>query len=154
MASKKDEKNPWIQAYRSQVNLIETYPENIQLIDTDCNGENKLVIAEMKKRLAFYKGTLIDWETKLPSQPSAMCCFYMEVPKSKNVPLICVACDKYIFMYKNRKKYMRLNMPHRTVSSQELAMWRDYNGESEGTLILPNSYRSQHIPYGFEFPKE
>ena len=45
-----DPKNPWIKAYRSQVNLLETYPQNISLIDTDNNGENKLVIAEFKKR--------------------------------------------------------------------------------------------------------
>ena len=39
-------KNPWIKAYRSQVNLLETYPENIRLVDTDLTGENKLIIAE------------------------------------------------------------------------------------------------------------
>ena len=76
------EKTPWIKAYRSQVNLLETYPENIKLIDTETNGDNKLVIAEFKKRLAFYKGTQIDWETKLPSQPSSMCHFTIEIDKN------------------------------------------------------------------------
>lgn len=146
------DKNPWIKAYRSQVNVLETYPENIQLVDTENNGENKLIVAEQKKRLAFYKGTLIEWETKLPAQPSALGYYYVEVPKSKNIPIIAVACEKYIFMYKNRKKYIRLSMPTKNVTSHELSLWKEYNGDPEGLntfLMALNTLKNNGVQLSY-----
>ena len=151
--SNKEDKNPWIKAYRSQVNVLETYPENIALVDTENNGENKLIVAEQKKRLAYYKGTLIEWEERLAAQPSALGCFYMEVPKSKNIPIIAVACEKFIYSFKKKQNFIRLEMPHRSVTSSELALWKEYNGDDEGLntfLMALNSLKNNGVTLSYQ----
>ena len=48
------------------------------------------------------------------------------------VPIICVASEKFLYQFKLRKKYMKLIIDYKQMSNEEFALWRNYNGDSEG----------------------
>ena len=75
----------WIDAYKSVTNQLDTYPNNIDLIDFDGIGENKIVVGEFSGQLSIYKGATIDWQTQLPEEINAVGQFLMSVGKSSRL---------------------------------------------------------------------
>lgn len=75
----------WIDAYKSVTNQLDTYPNNIDLIDVDGIGENKIVVGEFSGQLSIYKGATIDWQTQLPEEINAVGQFLMSVGKSSSI---------------------------------------------------------------------
>lgn len=77
-----------------------------------------------------------------------MGCFYVEAFQSNNIPIICVACDKSILMFRNRKKYLKVDLANRTVTNHEIQLWKDYNGDPEGLntfLMALNSLKNDGV---------
>ena len=71
----------------------------------------------------------------------------------ENVPIISVACDKSILMFKKRKKYLKVDLPHRTVTNHEILLWKEYNGEAEGLntfLMALNSLKNDGVQLGYQ----
>jgi hypothetical protein len=73
----------WIDAYKSVINQLNTYPNNIDLIDVDGSGENKLAVAEFSNMISIYKGTNVEWQYQLPDQPTCVGQFYQHSGKSR-----------------------------------------------------------------------
>lgn len=66
------EQSLWIDAYKSVTNQLDTYANNVDLVDIDENGEQKLVVADFPGMITIYKGVNIDWQTQFPDSISAV----------------------------------------------------------------------------------
>jgi hypothetical protein len=85
--SSENPSNIWIDAYKSVINQLNTYPNNIDLIDVDGSGENKLAVAEFSNMISIYKGTNVEWQYQLPDQPTAVGQFNQSTGKSSLLSL-------------------------------------------------------------------
>jgi Ciliary BBSome complex subunit 1 len=75
----------WIDAYKSVTNQLDTYSNNIELVDIDENGENKLVVADFPGMITVYKGVNVDWQTQLPDSISAVGQFQASLNKNSSL---------------------------------------------------------------------
>lgn len=71
----------WIDAYKSVTNQLNTYPNNIEMIDIDQVGENKLVVGEFSGQLTVYKNTHVDWQTHFADEISSVSQFNVSFSK-------------------------------------------------------------------------
>ena len=51
-------------------------------------------------------------------------------------------------MFRNRKKYLKVDLANRTVTNHEIQLWKDYNGDPEGLntfLMALNSLKNDGV---------
>ena len=74
-------KSPWINAWKDPVIGVKAYSQSIQLSDLRGDGDFKLVVGGLEKKLVAYKGASLDWETQVSDTPIAVASFYAETSK-------------------------------------------------------------------------
>ena len=87
MTSQQDSKNPWLHAWHDPLAGLKTMTSCVRLGDLMGDGDSKLCICDVDKKLKVYKGTSLMVEYSLLDSPVAMCMIYTELGVVRNLKL-------------------------------------------------------------------
>jgi len=99
------------------------------LADLHAEGDYRLIMVDIKKRIRIYKGTTIQWEQKLLDTPCAVQCFYHEVA-SPPIPTLAVASGHQVFIYRYMRPYLKFTLPPIEVDPAEIDVWKELQKEA------------------------
>jgi Bardet-Biedl syndrome 1 protein len=125
----------WLNAWHDPVANIKAFSQHIDLADLYGDGDHKLLIADIDKKLKVFKGTSIVSEHVLLEIPVALCCFYMDQNNPPS-PAVAVASGANIFIYKNLKPYYKFSLPPLHVENLEIEVWNDLKADKIGLLLV------------------
>eukprot|EP00026_Physarum_polycephalum_P004109 Phypoly_transcript_04126.p1 GENE.Phypoly_transcript_04126~~Phypoly_transcript_04126.p1 ORF type:complete len:331 (+),score=40.13 Phypoly_transcript_04126:151-1143(+) len=114
----------WLNAWRDPVATLKAYSSHIELADLHSDGDYKLVVADLDKKLKIFKGTSLVLEHALLEIPVAVCCYYMDLSMPP-APVIAVAAGSHIYIYRSLKPFYKFTLPSPFVEAQEQAVWDD-----------------------------
>ena len=85
-------KSPLLHAWHDPLAGIKAHSGCVRLADLNCDGDSKLCICDLEKKLKVYKGTSLVVEYAILDTPVAMCITHMEaslvkqsIPLEKNI---------------------------------------------------------------------
>merc|ERR1719333_152670 len=117
-------KSPWLDAWHDPVAGMTCYSSFMCLADLHAEGDHRLIMVDLKKRIRIYKGTTIQWEQKLMDAPCAVQCFYHEVA-SPPIPTLAVASGHQVFIYRYMRPYLKFTLPPIEVDPVEQEIWEE-----------------------------
>lgn len=123
-SDEKPRKSPWLDAWHDPVAGMVCYSPFMCLADLHADGEHRLIMVDLKKRIRIYKGTTIQWEQKLLDVPCAVQCFYHEVA-TPAIPTLAVASGHQVFIYRYMRPYLKFTLPPLDVDPSELEIWEE-----------------------------
>eukprot|EP00933_Yihiella_yeosuensis_P026875 TRINITY_DN20867_c0_g1_i1.p1 TRINITY_DN20867_c0_g1~~TRINITY_DN20867_c0_g1_i1.p1 ORF type:complete len:617 (-),score=119.82 TRINITY_DN20867_c0_g1_i1:152-1942(-) len=126
----KKKKSPWLDAWNDPVAGMSCYSSFICLSDLSADGDHRLIMVDMKKRIRVYKGTTIQWEQKLPDIPCAVQTFYHEVA-SPPLPTLAIASGNRVLIYRYMRPYMKYTLPAIEVDPREAAIWEELEQDGD-----------------------
>jgi len=115
-------KSPWLDAWHDPVAGMSCFSSFMCLADLHADGDHRLIMCDLKKRMRVYKGTTIQWEQKLLDLPCSVQCFYHEVA-SPPIPTLAVASGHQVFIYRYMRPYLKFTLPPIDVDSAEVEVW-------------------------------
>jgi hypothetical protein len=68
-------------------------------VDLNGDGDHKLLVGDMDKKLKVYKGTALISEHALLDVPVSICIFYPDV-QAPRTPAVAAAAGSYVFIYR------------------------------------------------------
>jgi len=92
--------------------------------DLHADGDNRLVMVDLQKRVRIYKGTSIQWQQKLLDVPTAVQCVYHEVSQPP-IPTVAIASGECIYIYRYLRPYLKFTMPQIELDPQEVDVWAE-----------------------------
>ncbi len=118
-------KSPLLHAWHDPLAGIKAHSACVKLADLNCDGDSKLCICDLDKKLKVYKGTSLIVEYAILDTPVAMCITYTETSlvnsifnKSKTtliscypqprIPSIAVAAGSHVFIYRQLRPYRKV----------------------------------------------
>mmetsp|Transcript_53719 Transcript_53719/g.166806 ORF Transcript_53719/g.166806 Transcript_53719/m.166806 type:complete len:595 (+) Transcript_53719:121-1905(+) len=122
-------KGPWLDAWHDPVAGMSCFSSFMCLADLHAEGDHRLIMVDLKKRIRIYKGTTIQWEQKLLDAPCAVQCFYHEVA-TPPIPTLAVASGHQVFIYRCMRPYLKFTLPPIEIDPAELEVWRELQKES------------------------
>ncbi|CAE7590337.1 Bbs1 [Symbiodinium pilosum] len=117
-------KSPWLDAWYDPVAGMSCYSSFLCLADLAADGDHRLVMVDMKKRIRMYKGTTIQWEHKLPDVPCAVQSFYHEAGHPP-IPTLAVASGHRVLIFRNMRPSMQYRLPPLEIDPIEKDIWKD-----------------------------
>merc|ERR1719326_859344 len=127
-AGEKQKKSPWLDAWHDPVAGMSAYSSFMCLADLHADGDHRLIMVDLKKRIRIYKGTSIQWEQKLLDVPCAVQCFYHEVA-SPPIPTLTVASGHQVFIYRYMRPYLKFTLPPVDIDPVEEEIWSEVRKE-------------------------
>mmetsp|Transcript_100526 Transcript_100526/g.260158 ORF Transcript_100526/g.260158 Transcript_100526/m.260158 type:complete len:591 (-) Transcript_100526:50-1822(-) len=122
-------KSPWLDAWHDPVAGMSCFSSFMCLADLHAEGDHRLIMCDLKKRMRIYKGTTIQWEQKLLDLPCAVQCFYHEVA-SPPIPTLAVASGHQVFIYRYMRPYLKFTLPPIEVDPAEVDVWNEFKKDS------------------------
>ncbi|KAL3268342.1 hypothetical protein HHI36_007458 [Cryptolaemus montrouzieri] len=119
----------WLDAHFDRSANLNTLPRNAILSNVAGDGENRLIIVDLKLerdtrcRLKVYKGTLVAADTVLPDVPSSIISFYHD-RLNPRTPVVGVGCVNDLLMFKNNKPFFKYSLPGLPVLPAEYDTWK------------------------------
>lgn len=104
-------KSPWLDAWHDPVAGMSCFSSFMCLADLHAEGDHRLIMVDLKKRMRIYKGTTIQWQQQLLDIPCAVQCFYHEVA-TPPIPTLAVASGHQVFIYRYMRPYLKFTLPH------------------------------------------
>merc|ERR1719335_1244667 len=111
-----------------------SYSPHLCTADLHADGEHRLIMVDLKKRIRIYRGTTIQWEQKLLDVPCSVQCFYHEVA-SPPVPTLAVASGHQVFIYRYMRPYLKFTLPPVEIDPTEQEIWDEVKKESITTQV-------------------
>lgn len=81
-------KSPILHAWHDPLANVKAHSSCIALADLNCDGDSKLCICDLDKKLKVYKGTNLVVEYAILDTPIAMCITYTEQSLVSDLPLL------------------------------------------------------------------
>lgn len=128
-AEPEKKKSPWLDAWHDPVAGMSCYSSFLCLADLVADGDHRLVMVDMKKRIRMYKGTTIQWEHKLPDVPCAVQAFYHEVGNPP-IPTLAVASGHRVLIFRNMRPSMQYRLPPIEIDPVESQIWEEMDQDS------------------------
>ncbi|CAL1173642.1 unnamed protein product [Cladocopium goreaui] len=128
-AEPEKKKSPWLDAWHDPVAGMSCYSSFLCLADLVADGDHRLVMVDMKKRIRMYKGTTIQWEHKLPDVPCAVQAFYHEVGNPP-IPTLAVASGHRVLIFRNMRPSMQYRLPPIEIDPVESQIWEEMGQDS------------------------
>mmetsp|Transcript_80632 Transcript_80632/g.231512 ORF Transcript_80632/g.231512 Transcript_80632/m.231512 type:complete len:589 (-) Transcript_80632:49-1815(-) len=122
-------KSPWLDAWHDPVAGMCCFSSFMCLADLHAEGDHRLIMVDLKKRMRIYKGTTIQWQQQLLDVPCAVQCFYHEVA-SPPIPTLAVASGHQVFIYRYMRPYLKFTLPPIDVDHAEAGIWEELGKES------------------------
>uniref|UniRef100_A0A0G4GR23 Bardet-Biedl syndrome 1 N-terminal domain-containing protein n=1 Tax=Chromera velia CCMP2878 TaxID=1169474 RepID=A0A0G4GR23_9ALVE len=127
-----DSDGPWLHDWHDPVAGFVSFSQHLTMSDLHGDGNQRLVMVDMKRRLRIVQRAFIQWEQKIRDIPVAVQCYY-DNPKNPTIPTLAVASGGVVFIYRHLRPLQRFLVPARTLHPEEAALWRglrDVFGES------------------------
>jgi len=96
--------SPFLHAWHDPLAGLKVHSSCVKLADLDCDGDSKLCICDLDKKLKIYKGTTLAVEYAILDTPVAMCIIYSEATMVNIVFKRAYHCIKLIV----KGNYLRL----------------------------------------------
>lgn len=125
----KSRKSPWLDAWHDPVAGMSAFSSFMCLADLHADGDHRLIMTDLKKRIRIYKGTTIQWEQKLLDVPCAVQCFYHEAA-SPPIPTLAVASGHQVFIYRYMRPYLKFTLPPIEIDPVEQEIWEELRQDS------------------------
>mmetsp|Transcript_31269 Transcript_31269/g.57226 ORF Transcript_31269/g.57226 Transcript_31269/m.57226 type:complete len:599 (+) Transcript_31269:68-1864(+) len=122
--NEREKKSPWLDAWHDPVAGMCAYSSLMCLADLHADGDHRLIMVDLKKRIRIYKGTTIQWEQKLLDVPCAVQCFYHEVA-SPPIPTLAVASGHQVYIYRYMRPYLKFTLPPIEIDAVEQEIWEE-----------------------------
>jgi len=122
-------KVPWLDAWHDPVAGMSCFSSFMCLADLHADGDHRLIMVDLKKRIRIYKGTTIQWEQKLLDVPCAVQCFYHEVA-TPPIPTLAVASGHQVYIYRYMRPYLKFTLPAVDVDKVEAEIWEELKKEA------------------------
>lgn len=122
-------KSPWLDAWHDPVAGMSCFSSFMCLADLHAEGDHRLIMVDLKKRIRIYMGTTIQWEQKLLDTPCAVQCFYHEVA-SPPIPTLAVASGHQVFIYRYMRPYLKFTLPPIEIDAVEEEVWKELQKDS------------------------
>mmetsp|Transcript_23512 Transcript_23512/g.51569 ORF Transcript_23512/g.51569 Transcript_23512/m.51569 type:complete len:590 (+) Transcript_23512:193-1962(+) len=122
-------KSPWLDAWHDPVAGMCCFSPYMCLADLHADGDHRLIMVDLKKRMRIYKGTTIQWQQQLVDFPCAIQCFYHEVA-TPPIPTLAVASGHQVFIYRYMRPYLKFTLPPVEVDAAEVAIWDELKKDS------------------------
>lgn len=124
--------SPFLHAWHDPLAGLKVHSSCVQLADLECDGDTKLCICDLDKKLKIYKGTTLASEYAILDTPVAMSIIYSEtamVRQPQNnvlfmylfnsdndrscssqprIPSIAVAAGSHVFIYRQLRPYRKV----------------------------------------------
>ena len=110
---------------------IKAFNQCIALEDVQNDGNARLICADMNNRLKIFKDDILQFDTKIPVVPVGIVAFHAYDSNKTLVPLLAVAGNNFIYIYKNLKGTVRLPIPNQDINTAEKAL---YDHFQEGAI--------------------
>jgi Bardet-Biedl syndrome 1 protein len=120
----RERKSPWLDAWHDPVAGMSAFSSFMCLSDLHADGDHRLIMVDLKKRIRIYKGTTIQWEQKLLDVPCAVQCFYHEVA-TPPIPTLAVASGHQVFIYRYMRPYLKFTLPPIEIAAEETTVWKE-----------------------------
>lgn len=139
-----DSSGPWLHAWFDPLAAVHTVTGCVRLGDLFADGDCKMLICDLDKKLKVYKGTTMLHEYALLDSPVAACIFYtdtfavrqpnliariliyvylMALSAQPRTPSIAVAAGSHLFIYRNMRPYKKWTCPLTEPTSTETEIW-------------------------------
>jgi Bardet-Biedl syndrome 1 protein len=77
--SSEQAKSPFLHAWHDPLAGLKAYSSCVKLADLNCDGDSKLCICDLDKKIKVYKGTSLIIEYAILDTPVAMCITFTEL---------------------------------------------------------------------------
>jgi Bardet-Biedl syndrome 1 protein len=111
--------DPWLQAFHDPVAGLKCFGQAIRFVDLAGDGDFRLIVADLDKRLKVFRGTGVSSTHTLLEQPVAAAVFYPDNVQPRT-PSIAIAAGAYVYIYRNLRPYLKFSLPHVKLSSAEI----------------------------------
>lgn len=121
--SENSDNSLWLNAWHDPLSNIKTSSPNMRFADLNGDGESKLCICDMDKKIKIYQGTQLSAEYALLDTPIAMCVTYTD--NTSHIPSLAVAAGSHVFIYRQLRPYRKWTCPTVDVASIETDIWQE-----------------------------
>merc|ERR1719247_2313423 len=132
---------PWLNAWYDPVAGMASFSQFMCLSDLHADGDHRLIMVDLKKRIRIYKGTSIQWQQKLIDMPTAAQCVYHEVA-SPAIPTVAIASGQSVYIYRFLQPFLKFTLPAVDIDPQEAELWAE--------LVKDQERLSQIVPHVIE----
>eukprot|EP00743_Colponemidia_sp_Colp-15_P001285 GILK01001408.1.p1 GENE.GILK01001408.1~~GILK01001408.1.p1 ORF type:complete len:595 (-),score=104.03 GILK01001408.1:1181-2929(-) len=124
-SSSSSAEGPWLPAWYDPLAGLKCFSSCIRLTDLYGDGDHKLIIADLERKMRIYKGTQVIWESVLLGVPVAVASFYPDMRRAgvPTAPALAVASGPYIFIYRNLRPYFKFTLPQVDIHPSEQEVW-------------------------------
>merc|ERR1719199_674158 len=131
----------WLNAWYDPVAGMACFSQFMCLSDLHADGDYRLIMVDLKKRIRIYKGTSIQWQQKLIDMPTAAQCVYHEVA-SPAIPTVAIASGQSVYIYRFLQPFLKFTLPAVDIDGQEAELWAE--------LVKDQERLSQIVPLVIE----
>ena len=121
-AANKDEASVWLDAWHDPVAGLKTHGSCVRLVDLYGDGDSKLLVADIDRKLTVFKGTAMISDHALLDTPVAIACYYPD-NSTPRCPTVGVAAGPHIFIYRNLRPHYRFTVPATPIAPPEQELW-------------------------------
>ncbi|DBA87232.1 TPA: Bardet-Biedl syndrome 1 protein [Trebouxia sp. C0004] len=130
----------WLDAHYDPVANLKAFSTCLHTCDLYGDGDWRLAVAGLEKKLKVWKGTQMASEHTLVDIPSAATSFYADV-QTPRIPALAVSVGPNVFIYRNLRPYFKFTLPPETVSDVEKTVWQQLYA---GSLSLAQARQTLH----------
>ncbi|XP_024084124.1 Bardet-Biedl syndrome 1 protein homolog isoform X2 [Cimex lectularius] len=131
--------NPWIDAFSDPKADLQTFSTCMALSDLNADNDYKLILGDfgngIQVKLKVYKGTSLNVELPLLTQPVAIVCLYTDRTDPR-IPGIAVATGSNVLVYRNCRPYFKFTLPPQEGSSLEADVWSEISNADQLIQVL------------------
>mmetsp|Transcript_13797 Transcript_13797/g.22981 ORF Transcript_13797/g.22981 Transcript_13797/m.22981 type:complete len:603 (+) Transcript_13797:119-1927(+) len=121
--------SPLLHAWNDPLANLKVHSSCVKLADLDCDGDSKLCVCDLDKKLKIYKGTTLAVEYAILDNPVALCIIHSELSLPR-IPSIAVAAGSHVFIYRQLRPYRKWTCPFVDISPVEEDIWSSIKTDS------------------------
>jgi Bardet-Biedl syndrome 1 protein len=120
----------WLNAWHDPVAGLQTHGACVRLVDLYGDGDSKLLVADVGRKLTVFKGVQMISDHALLDVPVAIACYYPD-NITPRCPTVGVAAGEHIFIYRNLRPHYRFTVPSVPVAQEETEIWEGLRQQPE-----------------------
>jgi len=128
----------WLEAWYDPVASVKAYTPCITTADLFGDGDWRLVVASMDKKLKVWKGTEKKAEQPMLEIPVAVVSFNSAVVgnmQNSELPALAAASGSSIYIYRNLRPYYKFTLPAEPVNADEASAWQQMSEEGDVSVL-------------------
>lgn len=122
MSASKPKKSKWLDSWNDPLARAKCFSSCLRLVDLNGDGDHRMVVGNMDKKLKVFKGMALASEHVLLDKPASVCAFYTD-ENSRGSPALAVAAGPFVFVYRNLRPYFKYTVPQVEIDPVERDIW-------------------------------